>query len=129
MMLMNADLKSALTEAIDHIALTTNEDGSPNTSSAALQENAGRLTIEQMMVILKHFEFIPASQSVNASNANKASIGALMFCRFLDRDGDGYISVDDISTAQALIMQRNEVFLKVSAFCFIIRNGSNWSFR
>lgn len=115
-MLMNSDLKCALTEAIDHLALTTNEDGSPNTSGTASHDNVGRLTIEQMMVILKHFEFIPSSMSVNPTNANKASIGALMFCRFLDRDGDGYISVDDISTAQALIMQRNEVFLRVRLF-------------
>ena len=33
--------------------------------------------------------------------------------RFVDRDGDGYISADDIFAVQALLMQRSEVFLRV----------------
>jgi hypothetical protein len=33
--------------------------------------------------------------------------------RFLDRDNDGYITLDDILTAQAMILQRSEGFLKV----------------
>lgn len=36
-------------------------------------------------------------------------------CRFVDRDGDGYITADDIFTLQAMLMQRSEVFLRVSA--------------
>jgi hypothetical protein len=34
--------------------------------------------------------------------------------RFADRDGDGYISADDIFAVQAMLMQRSEIFLKVS---------------
>lgn len=33
--------------------------------------------------------------------------------RFVDRDGDGSISADDIFTAQALVLQQSEVFIKV----------------
>jgi hypothetical protein len=33
--------------------------------------------------------------------------------RFVDRDGDGYISADDIFALQAMLMQKSEVFLRV----------------
>lgn len=33
--------------------------------------------------------------------------------RFVDRDGDGYITADDIFAVQAMLMQRSEVFLRV----------------
>ena len=33
--------------------------------------------------------------------------------RFMDRDGDGFISADDIFTSQALVAQRSDVFLRV----------------
>jgi hypothetical protein len=33
--------------------------------------------------------------------------------RFVDRDGDGYISADDIFAQQAMLMQKSEVFLGV----------------
>ena len=33
-------------------------------------------------------------------------------CMYVDQDG--YISVDDVFNAQALIMQRSELYLKVS---------------
>jgi hypothetical protein len=31
----------------------------------------------------------------------------------VDRDGDGYISADDIFALQAMLMQKSEVFLRV----------------
>ena len=34
-------------------------------------------------------------------------------CRFMDRDGDGFITIDDILTAQMLMSRRNDSFLKV----------------
>jgi hypothetical protein len=37
-----------------------------------------------------------------------------MLCvRFVDRDGDGYITADDIFAVQAMLMQHSEVFLRV----------------
>jgi hypothetical protein len=33
--------------------------------------------------------------------------------RFVDRDGDGYISADDIFALQAMLVQKSEVFLLV----------------
>ena len=34
-------------------------------------------------------------------------------------DQDGYISVDDVFNAQALIMQRSELYLKVGHFLYV----------
>ena len=45
--------------------------------------------------------------------AMQTNYGGLLLCKFIDRDQDGYISVDDIFNAQALIMQRSELYLKV----------------
>ncbi len=33
--------------------------------------------------------------------------------RFVDRDGDGCITADDLFAAQAQVMQKNEAFIKV----------------
>jgi hypothetical protein len=45
----------------------------------------------------------------------QSHFGALVFSRFLDRDGDGFITLDDISTVQALMMQKSHHFVKVGA--------------
>lgn len=37
----------------------------------------------------------------------------IYYFRFLDRDGDGFITLDDISTVQALMMQRSHHFVKM----------------
>ena len=44
------------------------------------------------------------------------SIGVpgMFLCRFIDRDGDGYISADDLLTTQALIMQKSEYVIVLS---------------
>jgi hypothetical protein len=123
MMFQNPEIKGALAATI-----------------AALGDDQGRLSIEQFMYILKHFSLAnggtkieeastddegastpatpltPASTSSNYSHkgANPASGLALMLlCKFVDRDGDGMISAEDIFTTQALILQRSDVFLKV----------------
>jgi hypothetical protein len=52
---------------------------------------------------------------------NPLCVGCLTFTwptavphyRFVDRDGDGYISADDIFALQAMLMQKSEVFLRV----------------
>eukprot|EP01032_Pedospumella_encystans_P028839 gene28839-32571_t len=48
-----------------------------------------------------------------ADNSPKNHFGALVFSRFLDRDGDGFITLDDISTVQALMMQKSHHFVKM----------------
>jgi uncharacterized ferritin-like protein (DUF455 family) len=35
----------------------------------------------------------------------------------VDRDGDGFISADDIFALLAMLMQRSEIFLRVRAVC------------
>jgi hypothetical protein len=46
-------------------------------------------------------------------SCSQSHFGALVFSRFLDRDGDGFITLDDISTVQALMMQKSHHFVKV----------------
>jgi serine/threonine protein kinase len=126
MMFQNPEIKGALAATI-----------------SALGDDQGRLSLEQFMYILKHFTFVntggaapkldgdgseDGSDTPNASNGaqtpgstttphkgtNPATGLALMLlCKFVDRDGDGMISPEDIFTTQALILQRSEVFLRV----------------
>lgn len=42
------------------------------------------------------------------------AVDTVLCFRFVDRDGDGYISADDIFAVQAMLMQRSEIFLRVS---------------
>lgn len=49
----------------------------------------------------------PDSQTLSPTIAN------LALCRFLDRDGDGFISADDILGAQALVLQRSDQFMRI----------------
>ena len=55
----------------------------------------------------------PVRRNSNTANLGQG-LGLILLCRFIDRDGDGYISADDIFTSQALILQRSEIFLRVS---------------
>ena len=78
------------------------------------------VTIEQFLILLKHMQYTPEpvgrSSMVGggAASGNKANVGALLFARFLDRDSDGFITMDDVLTAQAQMMQKGEAFLRVS---------------
>jgi len=64
----------------------------------ALGEN-GKLTREQFSHVLAHFGI-------------EGAFSSNMLCNFIDQDGDGWISVEDVVTTQALIINRNEVFLR-----------------
>lgn len=59
--------------------------------------------------------FDPASNGEISSPASSMFTGipALILCRFVDRDGDGFISAEDVFTSQALILQRSKEFLRV----------------
>jgi len=111
---MDSVYRTALSRAIEHI------DEKYNSSCP------GKFTIEQFLLLLKHFAFNNASSSSYSEHSHgesgqghkgqnmtlQNSFGGLLFCKFIDRDQDGYISVDDIFNAQALIMQRSELYLK-----------------
>lgn len=104
--------------------------------------HTGRLSTEQFTAILRHFYGIGINSTANnnnsasngtnggassnhnsykegASGANNGSnivangLAPLIVARFLDRDGDGFITADDIFAAQAQVLQRSELFLKV----------------
>mmetsp|Transcript_25523 Transcript_25523/g.37678 ORF Transcript_25523/g.37678 Transcript_25523/m.37678 type:complete len:829 (+) Transcript_25523:68-2554(+) len=64
--------------------------------------NGGRLTVDQFTQILSQ-----------VSGAEDKQSGVMMLiCRFIDSDGDGLISPEDILQAEARIQQRNPQFLK-----------------
>jgi serine/threonine protein kinase len=71
-------------------------------------DDSGRLSIEQFMSLLKYVH----TNSTGISTNNQG-LAPLIIGKFIDRDNDGYITPDDIFAAQALIMQRSEIFLKV----------------
>ena len=70
----------------------------------------GKMTIEQFLSVLKKLGIA-------------SGLPGAFLCRFVDRDGDGYISADDIFTTQALVMQRSEVFLRI---VFRVYSESIW---
>jgi hypothetical protein len=81
----------------------------------------GKLSIPQFVAILKQLVGVKSTatppmstSSTDSSNAPIQGHGLafLLLCRFVDRDGDGYISADDIFTAQALVAQRSDIFLR-----------------
>lgn len=87
---LNSDLRDAVSAALGN--LSDAEDG--------------KLTIEQFLSVLKHFNSL-------SSQGNNVALGPLIIAKFLDRDNDGFITADDIFAAQALILQRSESFLRV----------------
>lgn len=80
----------------------------------------GKLTIPQFVGLLKQLVGVQSmgipqdlSESSNPSvQIQGHGLAFLLLSRFVDRDGDGYISADDIFTAQALVAQRSDVFLR-----------------
>jgi len=111
--LLNPDTRDALAEAF-------NDAGTNN----------GKLTIEQFIAVLKHFNFA-GTEANTPTGANQDSVGgfsliqslgvpALLFLRFVDRDGDGMISADDIFTTHAYIMQFSAVFVRVSCLVSVM---------
>ncbi len=67
---------------------------------AGTEENEGRLTLEQFSQILTHI-----------SGPSHGPLG--LICRFIDSDGDGLISMEDIFLAELKILQKDPDFLKV----------------
>lgn len=70
-------------------------------------------TIEQFVTILVYLQFNSVNPHAAQDYSPKNHFGALVFSRFLDRDGDGFITLDDISTVQALMMQKSHHFVKM----------------
>ena len=79
----------------------------------------GKLTSDQFISIMNQFAF-DGAETEHAGGSGASSAGAmfsgipgLIIARFVDRDGDGLISAEDVFTAQALVIQRSEIFLRV----------------
>eukprot|EP00600_Ochromonadales_sp_CCMP1393_P010926 CAMPEP_0174996974 /NCGR_PEP_ID=MMETSP0005-20121125/696_1 /TAXON_ID=420556 /ORGANISM="Ochromonas sp., Strain CCMP1393" /LENGTH=1057 /DNA_ID=CAMNT_0016251449 /DNA_START=95 /DNA_END=3269 /DNA_ORIENTATION=- len=70
-------------------------------------------TIEQFVTILAYLQFNSVNPGAAVVSSIKNHFGALVFSRYLDRDGDGFITLDDISTVQALMMQRSVGFVQM----------------
>jgi len=89
MVLQNPDIREALTTVISRVCTD------------------GKMPVEQFICVLRHFGMGPGPAYGPVS-----ALPGLFLCRFIDRDGDGFISADDLFTTQALIMQKNELFLR-----------------
>ncbi len=85
MILQNPDLRSSLSSLLGKVS------------------QDGKISCDAFLVVMKHFGIAQNFQS---------NVPGVFFCRFIDQDGDGFISADDIFTSQALIIQRSEVFLR-----------------
>lgn len=107
MALLNSDMRTALTSVLQKIISNSSSENSSDESEVIHHTNPG-ISIDQFLIILHHLQFTPLSVKNSRTNS-----GALIFCKFLDRDSDGFITLDDILTAQAMIMQRSETFLKI----------------
>eukprot|EP01031_Cornospumella_fuschlensis_P025003 gene25003-30203_t len=88
------------------------------------------LSVDQFMSLLAFLKYTPSAgaSSAGATAAGamvgggvfggagmgkRTNVGGLLFAHFVDRDGDGYVTLDDIVNAQAMILQRSEPFLKL----------------
>ena len=112
---MNPDARKALAAAMSRL-------GSEN----------GKLSLEQFVCVLRHFTASGDGDCSSRSNSNSttgftsssSSTGtAFLICKFFDRDGDGFISADDIFSSQALILQRSKLWLR---FVFRVYQEAVW---
>lgn len=69
------------------------------------EDNGGKLTIEQFTQVLTHFGYGGKDGLVGGG-------GIMLICRFIDSDGDGLISPEDLFLAEARILQRSPQFLR-----------------
>jgi calcium/calmodulin-dependent protein kinase I len=89
MILQNPDIRQALTTVFEKVCTD------------------GKMPIDHFLGVLRHFGMGPGPTSGPVSG-----LPGLFLCRFIDRDGDGYISADDIFTTQALVMMKSELFMR-----------------
>ena len=68
----------------------------------------GKLSCDQFLFVLRHFWMAPEANT----SATLGNVTGMFICRFIDQDGDGFISTDDLFTTQALVIQRSEIFLR-----------------
>lgn len=54
-----------------------------------------------------------AISDTEGNSVGPLGVAPLLLCRFVDRDGDGMISADDIFTTHALITQKSAVWTRV----------------
>lgn len=101
---MNPELKDALISAFNKLGV-----GGDGVSSN------GRFTTEQFLAVMNHFGY--------GGQGGSGGVALMLMCRFIDRDGDGFISAEDLFTAQALVLQRSEVFVRL---VFRVYSESLW---
>lgn len=89
-LIFQGDFREALAIALNNLGFLNEE---------------GKISIEQFMVILRVMHSAPVGQSV--------SMLPLLVCRFIDRDSDGFITLDDIAACSAMLAQRSESLLKM----------------
>jgi serine/threonine protein kinase len=76
----------------------------------------GKLSMDQFMSVIRYLNNAnnPSTGSTPSSTPAAAlGVPAMILCAFIDRDQDGLISIEDLFTTQALVLQKSAVFVKV----------------
>ncbi len=77
----------------------------------------GKLSMDQFMSVIRYLNNANANPSTGSTPTSTpaAALGvpAMILCAFIDRDQDGLISIEDLFTTQALVLQKSAVFVKV----------------
>ena len=79
---------------------------------------------------MTHFGFGGQTPGQPQQGAASAGVALMLICRFVDRDGDGLISTEDLFTTQALIAQRSHSFLRLAFRVYVesIWYPGQWEF-
>jgi serine/threonine protein kinase len=72
-----------------------------------------RLTIEEFLRARRQFGLALGANVSNNNPLNQnINVGELLLMKLIDRDNDGYITVEDLYNTQVLITQKNELYLQ-----------------
>eukprot|EP01040_Poterioochromonas_malhamensis_P000193 gene193-201_t len=81
-------------------------------------ESKDKIAIEEFSIIrkkfLSSFANAPSPTSVAGSNTNQINfnVGEILLANLMDRDHDGFITIEDIYNFQVHLMRKNEVYLQ-----------------
>eukprot|EP01040_Poterioochromonas_malhamensis_P000194 gene195-202_t len=107
---------------VENLTFLVNDEMRRAISSAIFESfgsHRNKITLEEFGIIRKKFAFLPFSASTvssgstpsGASNLN-VNLGEILLANLMDRNHDGFITIEDIYNFQVLLMHKNEVYLQ-----------------